>query len=267
MQNTSGNFTLLRTYQKLQYSIMFDELVELGFATVGYSKTDASVFWNNALTNQSLNEKQINDIERTLASVNRKSTVYFEHRNDLIKLTHVLESKGYHKSFEDCWQFWSNRTIDERYFNSVKEVITREELRIFLGVFDACYQKDDPQNPYGELGNYVKVTEDVWSKHHSTNRLQYFLVYRNGMPVAVSTLTNFGGMGYISNVGSLRKVRGEGFGKAATHYCVKESLKNGNEECCLATEEGQYPNEFYKRIGFVPRFTAVGFTLLTPPCR
>lgn len=239
---------------------MFDDLIELGFATVGYSKIDASVFWNNALTNQNLNEKQINDIERTLTSVNRRSTVYFEHRSDFIKLIHVLESEGYHKSFEDCWQFWSNGTIDERYFNSIKEVTTREELRVFLDVFNACYQKNDPQNPYGELGDYVKVAEDVWYKHHSTNRLQYFLVYKNGKPIAVSSLTNFGGIGYISNVGSLREVRGEGFGKAATLYCVKKSLENRNEEHCLATEEGQYPNEFYKRIGFVSRFAAVGYT-------
>lgn len=260
MQNTSGNFTFLKTYQKLQYSIMFDKLIELGFAVVGYSKTDNSVFWNNALTNQNLNEKQIDEIERALAFVNRKSTVYFEHRNDLATLTRVLESREYRRSFEDCWQFWGNGTIDERHFSSVKEVTTREELQIFLDVFDACYQKDDPQNPYGELGDYIKVAKNVWDKHHSTNRLEYFFVYKGNTPVAVSTLTNFAGIGYISNVGSLREVRGEGFGKAATLYCVKKSLENRNEEHCLATEEGQYPNEFYKRIGFVSRFTAVGYT-------
>jgi len=71
------------------------------------------------------------------------------------------------------------------------------------------------------------------------------------------TLTNHDGIGYISNVGSLRKVRGEGFGKIASLYPVSQSIKNGNLEHCLATEEGTYPNEFYKRIGFETRFTAV----------
>ena len=86
------------------------------------------------------------------------------------------------------------------------------------------------------------------------------MVYKNNKPVAVSTLTNYDEIGYISNVGSLSEVRGEGFGKAATLFCIQESIKHGNREHCLATEEGAYPNEFYKRIGFVTRFTAVGYT-------
>lgn len=91
-------------------------------------------------------------------------------------------------------------------------------------------------------------------------RIEYFMVYKGNKPVAVSTLTNYGDIGYISNVGSIREVRGEGFGKAATLFCVKESIKHGNKEHCLATEEGAYPNEFYKRIGFATRFTAIGYT-------
>ncbi len=78
-------------------------------------------------------------------------------------------------------------------------------------------------------------------------------------PVAVSTLNNYEGIGYISNVGSIKEVRGEGFGKLSTLYCVHKSQKNGNKVHCLATEEDTYPNEFYKRIGFQTKFTAVGY--------
>jgi len=55
-------------------------------------------------------------------------------------------------------------------------------------------------------------------------------------------------------------VRGQGYGKAATLYCIEQSIKNGNFEHCLATEENTYPNEFYKNIGFSTRFTAIGYT-------
>ena len=129
-----------------------------------------------------------------------------------------------------------------------------------MDTFNACYKKDDPQNPYGELGDYLNVARKVWSKYKRTNRLQYFVVFKGSEPVAVSTLTNFENIGYISNVGSLEKVRGEGFGKAATLFCVQESIKNGNDIHCLATEEGHYPNEFYKRIGFESRFNAIGMS-------
>ena len=110
------------------------------------------------------------------------------------------------------------------------------------------------------MGEYLEITKKAWHKYHETNRLEYFTVYKENKPVAVSSLNNFEKISYISNVGSLREVRGQGFGKLATLCCVAQSIKNGNQEHCLATEEGEYPNEFYKRIGFETRFTANAFT-------
>lgn len=257
-----GNFNFLQKYQKLQHSIMFDVLINLGFATVGCSKTDPSPFWNLALTDQVFDKNQILKVEETLKKHNRDSTIYFENKNELNGLKDLLKNKGYKKSYEDSWQFWVNeKTIDMRHFDAVKKIINKEELKIFLETFDQCYQKNDPQNPYGELGSdYLKVAEKVWHSHSQGERIEYFMVYKNNKPVAVSTLTNYDGIGYISNVGSFREVRGEGFGKAATLFCVKESIKHGNKEHCLTTEEGKYPNEFYKRIGFSPKFTAIAYT-------
>lgn len=78
--------------------------------------------------------------------------------------------------------------------------------------------------------------------------------------MAVATLTNFESLGYISNVGSLRSLRREGFGKTATLYCIQESIKNSNSQNCLATEEGHYPDSFYQKIGFDTQFSALGYT-------
>ncbi|KKR56136.1 MAG: hypothetical protein UT93_C0004G0014 [Candidatus Woesebacteria bacterium GW2011_GWF1_40_24] len=255
-----SNYDFLKKYQWLQDGVMFDELKELGFASVGFSKTDTSVYWNLALVNGLLSIQKIEKVEEILSNAERKSTFYFENRDDLKFLTELLESRGYKKGFEDSWQFWKGEGIDESRFGSVKKVDSEDLLKVFLETFNKCYQKNDPQNPYGELGEYLKVAETVWYKHNKSGRLEYFIVYKDSKPVAVSTLINFDGIGYISNVGSLREVRGEGFGKLATLYCVSQSIKNGNNEHCLATEEGAYPNEFYKRIGFEIRFTAVGYT-------
>jgi len=120
--------------------------------------------------------------------------------------------------------------------------------------------KNDPQNAYGELGDYLIAAEEIWQKYHKTNKIEYFLIYKDKTPVAVSTLTNYENVGYISNVGSLKKVKGEGYGKLATLYCIEQSKKNGNSIHCLFTEEGTYANEFYKRIGFNSLFTAVAYT-------
>jgi len=172
-------------------------------------------------------------------------------------LVKLLKTNNYTFSFEDSWLFHSGNKVVSSRFKQVKKITTETELELFLKIFNACYQKNDPQNAYGELGDYLKVAEKVWHKYHVSDRLEYLIAYQQDEPVAVATLTNYGKIGYISNVGSLRQVRGKGFGKLATLYCVAESIKHGNRYHCLATEEGTYADEFYKRIGFKKKFSAV----------
>ncbi len=254
------NYEFLKKYQRLQEGIAIDKIIDLGFASIGFSLKDKSSFWNLAIVNTVVNDSQIALIEDNLIKLQRNPTIYFEDRPDLSPLANLLEGKGYKKSFADAWQFWKGEVIDESHFSSVKKVDSEEMLQTYLKTFNECYLKDDPQNPYGELGEYLQTAEDAWHKHNGTGRLEYFIAYKADSPVAVSALTNFEGLGYISNVGTLPGVRGEGFGKLITHYCVFRSIENGNTEHCLATEEGEYPNEFYKRIGFETRFNALAYT-------
>jgi ribosomal protein S18 acetylase RimI-like enzyme len=163
------------------------------------------------------------------------------------------------QSFEECWMFHDGLNIDEARFGQVKKVETKADLKIFLKTMNKCFQKNDPQNPYGELGKYLKTAEDHWLENFATDRLQYFIIYKKKQPVAVASLTTFNKLGYISNVGSLKEVRGEGFGKLATLYCVRKSVDRGNSLHFLGTEEGNYPYEFYKRLGFENKFRAISW--------
>lgn len=212
------------------------------------------------MINKLILDNELFEIEQSFKSLKRKSTFYFENRKDLKPMVDYLLSKGYEKEYEDSWMFWQDKKIDSSCFNEIKKVKNENDLKIYLKIFDDSFQNNDPQNSYGELGDYLKVTENVWHKHNKTNKLEYFVAHKNNKPVAVSTLTNYNEIGYISNVGSLKEIRGEGYGKLATLCCVKQSKKNGNTKHCLATEEGTYPNEFYKKIGFKTRFTATGYS-------
>jgi hypothetical protein len=250
------NYQLLRTYLELQKGIAFDELFELEFATICFGKLDSSPFWNNALVNHELSDSQLTAIEQKLNSLERNPAIYFENKPELNKLEKFLRSKGYIDAAEDSLMFHSGDRIDETRFGQIKKVETPEDLEIFLQTFDACFQQDDPQNPYGELGEYLLSAKEAWLKHHSSNRIEYFVAYDAEQPVAVSALTNYKNIGYISNVGSLRAVRGKGYGKLATLYCVAQSKMHGHTEHMIATEEGTYPHQFYQQIGFSNRFTA-----------
>ncbi|MBU1110160.1 GNAT family N-acetyltransferase [Patescibacteria group bacterium] len=253
------NNLFLQNYQHLQYGIMYNKLVDLGFTSIAWCEKYDSSFFNHAQVDSLLSKDSLNKIETTLRNLERKPAVYFENRQNLSGLVDFLTQQSYKKNWEDSWMFHSGQYLNEDLFNQVRKVGNETSLEEFLKTFDACYQKDDPQNPYGELGDYLDVAKDAWNKHSKSGKIEYFTIYDGKKPVAVSTLTNFAGIGYISNVGSLKGVRGKGFGKIASLYCVKQSVDNGNSEHALATEEGHYPNEFYKRIGFKARFTALGY--------
>ena len=253
------NNLFLQNYQHLQYGIMYNKLVDLGFASVAWCGKYDSSFFNHAQVDSLLSKDELGKTEQMLKGLERKPAVYFENRQDLSGLVNLLAEQGYKKNWEDSWMFHSGQNIDESAFGQVKKVEDEVSLDEFLKAFDDCYQEGDPQNPYGKLGDYLDVAKDAWNKHSKSGKIEYFTIYDGEKPVAVSTLTNFAGIGYISNVGSLKEVRGKGFGKVASLYCVKQSVDNGNSEHALATEEGHYPNVFYKRIGFKTRFTALGY--------
>ncbi len=256
------NYEFLKKWQELQYKISFDQIIDLKFATISYDKAESSNFSNFALVDQLLSNDQIKEVEDLFISRDRKPSIFFENRSDLENLKEKLTEMSYRKSFEDSWMFYISTTPDLDSFRSVKKVENNEDLEIFLDVFDRSYVVDDPKNPYGDVKNFIPSARKSWKEFGSSNRIEYFIVYNNGKPGAVSALNSFGNIGYISCVGSLPEFRGLGLGKTATLYSVKESMENGNSIHCLATEEGTYPNEFYKRIGFETKFRAINMIKL-----
>lgn len=256
------NNTFLLNFQKLQYGLFYDKIIDIGFSTICWVKEFDWPSFNYAQVNNLINIDQLKIIEKNFLDLDRQSAIYFENKPELDSLKVFLEKNNYKKTWEDTWMFHSGENLN---FPDTKVVKVENEIQLkdYLLTVDMCYQEDDPQNPYGLLGAYLTKSETLWYQNHQSNKLEFFVFYKDDKPVAVSALQNYNGIGYISGVGSIREVRGQGFGKIASLYSVKKSIENGNTLHCLATEEGQYPYEFYKRIGFVSRFTACGYTLET----
>jgi ribosomal protein S18 acetylase RimI-like enzyme len=255
------NREFLETYQLLQYSIVFNRLFDLGSVSVSLSDTLPGPFFNYAQTDMLLDTKEVLQAEDIFLKTNRHPTFYFEDKPELLELLNLLEGRGYRKSWEDSWMFYSGSKPEDKLLDNVKTVTNEEELEVFLSTFNESYQSDDPQNPLGALGSYVEHVREIWKKHSFSGKVEYFVAFDpKGHPAAVSTLTNFGGIGYISNVGSLRHFRGEGYGRKATMYCIKRSMEKGNTVHCLATEKESYPYNFYSKNGFDVAFTAIGMS-------
>lgn len=256
------NSDLLDAYVNMQDGIIFDKLINTHFGEViiTFCQVDKATYWNFALVKKILSETEVDNLEQEFIKLKRIPSIYFENKQELSSFKKLLTKKGYKKSYEDSWMFYEKESVDLPEVYKVISVGSEQELSIFLEIFNKSFQKNDPQNPYGEWGKgYLKTISDSWYKYHQTQRVEFFIFYKNEEPVAVSELINYKNMGYITNVGSVSHVRGQGFGKLATLHCVKKSIAKGHKYHFLATEEGHYPYEFYKRIGFKTKFTAIDY--------
>ena len=249
----------IQQFQELQYGIVFDRYIGLGFATVCYSENDTSSYWNYAFCKSGLDSDQIKEVEDEFSLLSRVPTFYFEKENTFTPFISRLEEQGYKKGFEESWLFFEKEVaLSENELSRVRKVENEEDLQIYIDTLDHCYVDNDPQNPYGAQSGYLVAAKNAWISQH-TEKLEYFIIYDGDTPIAVSSLTSYEGLGYIANVWSLPSVRGKGFGKLATMYCVWKSQQNGNTTHFLITDEGTYPHEFYQRVGFKHKFYTQGF--------
>jgi hypothetical protein len=136
----------LRRYQKLQLSIVYDELIDLGYALIGYSASDPITFWNNAFVTNPLNDRQIATVEATFDTIDRTPSFYFDKSQQSI--ADNLTRHGYKKNYEDNWLFWPHKQVMVDA-DLVRKVESEDDLTLFIQTFDQCYQDNDPQNPYG----------------------------------------------------------------------------------------------------------------------
>ena len=252
----------LDIYLNLQHGIIFDKLLNVlsRDVTITFCQPDEATYWNFARVKRGLTEHEVTKLEQKFIELKRTPSVYFENKKDFSYFEGLLQRKGYKKSYEDSWMFYEKDSVQLPDDYQVITVSNEKELLLFLDILNTCYQKNDPQNPYGELSKGIlKITSDAWYKYHQTQRVEYFIFYHHNSPVSVSSLIYYKDYGYIWDLGSLPSVRGKGFGKLATLYSVKKSIEKGNKYHFLATETGHYPNNFYQRIGFRTKFTAIDY--------
>ena len=244
----------IKDYISIQKDITIDDIIYYDNYTLVFSRTDKSELWNFAVVEDNKKVLLIEPIEQVFNLKQRRPCFYCIKTSPHIK---TIINAGYHKTFTDSWFFWqSKETIPTQYFDTIKQVESKEELEIYIQTLDACFQKDDPKNPYGALWDYLISAKEarITDKEQNINKLVYFICYKEETPVAVSALAMQWNLAYISNVWSLRVVRWEWYGKAVSLFPLQYALGKGINNIALSTEEGYFPYEFYKRLWFIQMF-------------
>ena len=250
------NFNFIKKFQLYDQSAT---LIHLPYGDIVYNKKLDTRFENYLLIKTLLKKEDFVLVEEEFKKLERIPTIYFEDKDELLPNTELLRENGYKNSWKDSWMFYKELISFQNEFTKVKEVKSEKELQLFVETFDNSYQKNDPQNPYGDVKEYLGGIKEKWEEYGQTEYIKYFIDYADDAPVGVAALTSTDGLGYISAVGTLQNVRGKGYGKLITQYAVYISQQIGNTSHFLLTEEGTYPYEFYQRIGFVHQFSTLGY--------
>jgi GNAT superfamily N-acetyltransferase len=83
-------------------------------------------------------------------------------------------------------------------------------------------------------------------------RFTHYLVRRGGEPVAVARRATFGGLSYLSSIGTVDRARGQGFGRLVTATALVDAIEAGSEWVHLGVfADNPGAIALYERLGFV----------------
>ncbi len=249
---------IIRSFILMNSGKFFTEVKEDEDVMLAFCGDNSEIWWNFAFLKKPVGKERLQSIADFFEKRKRAPTIYFPDEGFYDDVLGALRGGGFKASSQDCWMFWEGESpyLDE---SNIFEVKSDEDFEKWVETFLRSYPKDDPKNPYGEQVEFSKVIDKAWKRGMLKNDC-CFLAFDNNKPAAVGMLTSYQGKGYISAIGSVPEVRGRGFGKRMSLFCVRESFRRGNEFHFLATEKEHFPFNFYKKIGFSPKFTATYYT-------
>ncbi len=258
MKSEINKFDILKKFPYMHKNNPVSEIKINNNIILTFSKDDSELWWNYALINNTISNDELDYIETFFKKRNRFPSIYFSEGKKSKLIINFLKKNGYELTAQDSWLFWNKKspTIDGKDIIKIKTDI---EFEKFIGTYIESYPKDDPKNSYGDQTEFAKALKKSWydkKKSYDT----HYLLFGNNKPIATAILTNYQKIGYLTAIGSIPSVRGEGYGKKISLYCVQESFKLKNKYHFLVTEKGSYPYEFYQRIGFEPQFVVYLYT-------
>ena len=156
--------------------------------------------------------------------------------------------------------FYNEKEVPLKSDLEIKEVDSKKDMKVFVGVFNQAYGGATPEEPYGALPpEYSEVLLESFNKEDKS--VKHYIGFINGEAAAIGTLIIGEGFGLLCNLGVSPKCRKRGFGGDMSLFRVKEAQRLGCGVIFLLTEEGSYNEKLFSKIGFETKFSGESFVL------
>ncbi len=199
-----------------------------------------------------------NDVEQEMKKINAEPCYIITPLSDLYyKRKQVF--KNYEEVNKEVWQIYEDFNNLENIESNCNMEIKLEkstDMKKLAEITLKAFNTGDSQDPYSLDEGYLKIYENYKGTNGTKYNRDFYFIKADGEIVGVTTAVYDKRIYGIYGIAILKEFRGKGIGTE----CLKQQLmickKKDRKIAFLQTEEGYYPAELYRKIGFKDICTA-----------
>jgi len=233
--------------------LYIDRIIKNDTYTMTYSKYVKDYDCNYVIDMNS--NEDFNEIETEMEKVDRTPCYIVTPLSNIYKDRNLIFDKTkYDEASNEVWQIYEDfdnvDKINSKCTLNVKLVKTND-MKTLSEITYKSFCTEDESDPYGNFDSgYLKLYENYGNKSEATYTREFYFIKVNdeivGCTVSVFDDEIFG----IYGIAIMKEYRGKGIGTEAIKQQLKICKQRNKRIAFLQTEDGFYPAELYRKIGF-----------------
>lgn len=214
-------------------------------------------FWNIAIIDkEDIFDDQIalTNIEQQFDLIDRQPCIYIPRmisKHDGYK--RYLENNNYKINDTDAYMMLQSNITNIEIIENIIKVTTDEQFNDFMKVMESAYGGEPTkEDPYA--GSITQEYYEAIKQSLADGKFSHFILYKDGVPAVVATLSYKNGHGTINNVGTKKEFQNLGLGKQLMQHVINKFNELGGEMLFLVTEYDSKNEKWYDKQGFKTSF-------------
>lgn len=162
--------------------------------------------------------------------------------------------KDFKETDNEVWQIFEDfNSLDNvgKFTDFNVELEKTNDMKQFAHMTYDCFNAVDEEDPYAAMNKgYINIYENFKEHPDSKYKHEFYYIKSNNEIVGVITLVFGDGICGIYGLGIAKKHRKKGIGKEALRKLINQCRHKNVDMAFLQTEEGFYPADMYRKIGF-----------------
>lgn len=233
--------------------LYIDKIINNSTYTMTYSKYVKDYDCNYVIDVNS--NENFDEIETEMKKVDRIPCYIITPLSNIYKdRNSIFDKNKYNEASNEVWQIYEDFDNVDKINSKCTLNVELEKTNDMKKLSEITYKSfctGDESDPYGDFDSgYLKLYENYDNKSETTYTREFYFIKVNdeivGCTVSVFDDEIFG----IYGIAIMKEYRGKGIGTEAIKQQLKICKQKNKKIAFLQTEDGFYPAELYRKIGF-----------------